>query len=146
VRTTDVLPLVRVNGVMVSTYYPSREQLAIWCNVLQSKPFAMAESVVGPCWVGPEELTTSPSPPRSCRMEFLNNPTRVLFSPAGAGSARNLGGLRAAIETSPMPGKRVLLISTRALRRTWTRSARRESSYRARLQGCPASQPWLDEH
>jgi len=44
------LPLVRVNGVIVSRgTYPSREQLANWCGVSQSKPLAVAETVAGSC-------------------------------------------------------------------------------------------------
>lgn len=46
----QALPLVRVNGRIVSKgTYPSREQLASWCGVSQSKPKAVAASGGGSC-------------------------------------------------------------------------------------------------
>lgn len=46
----QVLPLVRVNGVIVGKGgYPSREQLARWCGVSISRPLAVAESTGGAC-------------------------------------------------------------------------------------------------
>lgn len=44
------LPLVRVNGRIVSKgAYPSREQLASWCGVPQSKPLGVTESAGRSC-------------------------------------------------------------------------------------------------
>ena len=44
------LPLVRVNGhIVCKGVYPSREMLANWCGVSQSKPLAVAEPAGGSC-------------------------------------------------------------------------------------------------
>src|SRR6478736_296817 len=44
------LPLVRVNGhIVCKGVYPSREMLASWCGVSQSKPLAVTEPTGGSC-------------------------------------------------------------------------------------------------
>jgi arsenite methyltransferase len=46
----QALPLVRVDGHIVCTgVYPSREMLAAWCGVLQSKPLAVSAAAAGSC-------------------------------------------------------------------------------------------------
>jgi hypothetical protein len=44
------LPLVRVDGhIVCKGVYPSREMLAAWCGVSQSKPLTVAEPTGGSC-------------------------------------------------------------------------------------------------
>jgi arsenite methyltransferase len=46
----QALPLVRVNGhIVCKGVYPSREMLAAWCGVAQSKPLVVTEPVSGSC-------------------------------------------------------------------------------------------------
>lgn len=46
----QVLPLVRVDGVIVSQgAYPSREQMASWCGLSATKSLGVVDTSVGSC-------------------------------------------------------------------------------------------------